>query len=1066
LRVRAHFLASCAPPPSFFPHRSTHTLHAPSPPPSPARQPASRLAASRALQALLRNCGEEAGFEALFSHAGALAHRNWRVREGALALFARAAEARGARGEGAAAAALGAALLLPAAAALLSDGKEDLRRAAVEAIAALAWCCGGAFAGSHAAAACASAGARPAQLRAVEARVGELEGGGGAAGADGDGGGGVGGGGSSDSGVSPPPAPPPAAGIDGSGRGGGGVGGGGGGAARPAAAAAAGQWADHPLLSSLAGLNSGPWWEPGVVGELGDEVGLCQPNGGSGGVVALQPAPPLGGLKELGKFVDGFAATCATTSTDWRSRIAALERLRAYLAGGAAGVEGFVALLPRLRDALCAQVQDLRSSIVRLACAAVGELFAALAGGGGGEALADALVETLVKLNAVSISIIAQSANSCVYTILHNTRAGWARVVPKLCAAARSRSPVLRARAAEYLLYVLRHWAPSTLERHAEELGAALGALVGDADPGARAAARAAYWSFAALAPARAEAVLGRADASAARLIAEGEASARDAALAAVEAGATRVPTLPPPASAAPAGGSGSSSSGGAGSGARPPTRPASAAIPRPGTAPAAGRGGGRSVGAASSSAAASAPAVAGGGSFVDPFVHAVLQPPAAAAAAAAAAAPRAPLVATAAAAGPRYHHVSAAAPPPAVPPAAGAAVAADDEGGSGWADAPPAPPPPPVPLDTDAVAAETALSACVAALEGAATSSGIGGGKTRPLLSALLHLLLNARAVDPRVAVRAFGPRAAGYPVAPSLPAELFAALPAAAVAEALAGMAACTHVSYPPLHSGLSRAGAAAVLRLLFRGDAPLPRVLAAAAASPHEHTVADAHAVLAALADTHVSLSSLVALVGGDAAGSVLGPAAGAALMGGGRGVRLPAEAPSPPVLLGLAGDGSGAGGTVVPLYVYALLVGGGGGGGGGEPVVGAGGATVSPPFRALFASVLHATVGGADVARVAGRRALAALRRALPVPTLIATTLSNLTTEPRPALQTVCLHLLRDLLGDVRAAPHFPLPFFSPRAQLNNKTARPPPPPPLCRRKAWPGLRRLSARAGGC
>jgi hypothetical protein len=153
------------------------------------------------------------------------------------------------------------------------------------------------------------------------------------------------------------------------------------------------------------------------------------------------------------------------------------------------GVDAFATALPRLRDALCAQIADLRSSIVKLACLAIAEL-SAVGASGAIEPLADALVETLLRLTVVTISVIASSAEACLGSLLHNARGGWPRIIPKLIAAGRARSSVARARAAECLLAVLRGWAPQALERHADDVGGALAALLGDADPHARSAAR------------------------------------------------------------------------------------------------------------------------------------------------------------------------------------------------------------------------------------------------------------------------------------------------------------------------------------------------------------------------------------------------------------------------------------------------------------------------------------------------------------------------------------------------------------------------------------------------
>ena len=80
-------------------------------------------------------------------------------------------------------------------------------------------------------------------------------------------------------------------------------------------------------------------------------------------------------------------------------------------------------------------------------------------------------------------------------------------------------------------------------------------------------------------------------------------------------------------------------------------------------------------------------------------------------------------------------------------------------------------------------------------------------------------------------------------------------------------------------------------------------------------------------------------------------------------------------------------------------------------------------MSPLFRALFTAVLQCTVGVGDSSRLAGRRALATFRRAFPVGTIMYLTLAGLVGEARPALQTVALHLIKDLLGDMEGCEFY-------------------------------------------
>ena len=54
--------------------------------------------------------------------------------------------------------------------------------------------------------------------------------------------------------------------------------------------------------------------------------------------------------------------------------------------------------------------------------------------------------------------------------LLHNTRRGYQKVIPLLVDAVRSKSPVLRAKASDYMLVVLRGWSGESMARHSDEL--------------------------------------------------------------------------------------------------------------------------------------------------------------------------------------------------------------------------------------------------------------------------------------------------------------------------------------------------------------------------------------------------------------------------------------------------------------------------------------------------------------------------------------------------------------------------------------------------------------------
>ena len=133
----------------------------------------------------MANCGASAVFEVACGLGKSLTHKNWRVREGVLALYAQAVTESLRAGSAHAPAAVavllsaGAELVLPHAAALLSDARPELRKAAVDACAAQALREGLPRVTARAE----KAGARAAHIKAVEERLAELRAAGGGQGA-------------------------------------------------------------------------------------------------------------------------------------------------------------------------------------------------------------------------------------------------------------------------------------------------------------------------------------------------------------------------------------------------------------------------------------------------------------------------------------------------------------------------------------------------------------------------------------------------------------------------------------------------------------------------------------------------------------------------------------------------------------------------------------------------------------------------------------------------------------------------------------------------------------------
>lgn len=251
-------------------------------------------------------------------------------------------------------------------------------------------------------------------------------------------------------------------------------------------------------VDALSQLSASSAWRPGVLGSLHKEAGETKPL-------------PVSSLRDVIRVVDEVATICANSNHDWKARDEVLKRLRGVIAGGATAEEGFASQILRLRDPLVAQLQDLRSQVVRSACMAVSELSAATSESGLFEHLADPIIETLLRQSMVTIQIIAQSAHGAAETIVHNARHGFPRVLARLIGhVRRHKHAVMRAKAADCLLQALRTWPAACLDRFVDDLQAAVVSMLSDADASVRQNGRFAFWSFASLYPDRADAIADR----------------------------------------------------------------------------------------------------------------------------------------------------------------------------------------------------------------------------------------------------------------------------------------------------------------------------------------------------------------------------------------------------------------------------------------------------------------------------------------------------------------------------------------------------------------------------
>ena len=107
-----------------------------------------------------------------------------------------------------------------------------------------------------------------------------------------------------------------------------------------------------------------------------------------------------------------------TTSHEWDSRIAALSQLQSIALGCQLThtLPSFIQHFRQLRQPLCQQIGDLRSSVVRSTCSTLSTI-AQLCGQPFSDEC-DALIPALLKLVAVSVAVIAQSGDEAIRAML------------------------------------------------------------------------------------------------------------------------------------------------------------------------------------------------------------------------------------------------------------------------------------------------------------------------------------------------------------------------------------------------------------------------------------------------------------------------------------------------------------------------------------------------------------------------------------------------------------------------------------------------------------------------
>ena len=212
--------------------------------------------------------------------------------------------------------------------------------------------------------------------------------------------------------------------------------------------------------------------------------------------VSLKPKP-IYSEREFEVEMKKITSTLKDDRTaQWNLRVMAMQNLCCYVAGGALQLNNFDTLISTIRDPLCNQIQDLRSAVVKEACATVCYLARVLRQScPAWLAVCEELIYSLFKQIIKSHTVIfSESANSTIRCILRYSPSN--RYVPKICSAAYDRSNQLRVRIGEYILLLLHRFDNSIIERYAPSIEESIETLVNDKNEETRSIARSCFWAY------------------------------------------------------------------------------------------------------------------------------------------------------------------------------------------------------------------------------------------------------------------------------------------------------------------------------------------------------------------------------------------------------------------------------------------------------------------------------------------------------------------------------------------------------------------------------------------
>ena len=211
------------------------------------------------------------------------------------------------------------------------------------------------------------------------------------------------------------------------------------------------------------------------------------------------PAVPIDKEALLVKELSAIAGVLDNMDNDWEKRAGAMRRLQGIAKGGAHRTfpAVFNELLARkLKEPLCKQFGDLRSSLVKEAATCVEALSAEL--GDALEPIVDALVEAVMTMLGTTNKVLQCEGNRAMVCILAGHRVN--RSIAKICYfGLTSKVPTQRQYSIDYLGRIIRasrRYTAGFFERNLDEIEKVIKKALTDGIPSIRDLARSVFWDF------------------------------------------------------------------------------------------------------------------------------------------------------------------------------------------------------------------------------------------------------------------------------------------------------------------------------------------------------------------------------------------------------------------------------------------------------------------------------------------------------------------------------------------------------------------------------------------